>query len=329
MAGRGVLERTRELFGDRRVAAVGVAFLGVVVYLVLFVARVGGDFMYARFLIPVVPFFYFLIEGGLRLWGFGRPGREAIVPVVFLLLVGAVVFEKGNRDRLFDYDSIENPTPDDVFQYRGITDEHWYYTAPINYNRTRSMVETGEIVGRWLEPYFEGLDATFLLSSMNMIGYYGKFRTCIEKNGLTDETIAHEPLPPGERKTRRTGHVKFPSREYLVSRGVDFSLLYEPPGTRPYQKARFRLPDGMTFEATLVTYDRELVAELSRRMGRDFLYVDFEAFLDEYIANVLPERSEEALRRDFEEFRDYYFRHNEDPERLASFLKALGAAGSG
>lgn len=319
----GRLGAIRALLTDPVMAALLFALAGSVTYLVFFVAKVGGDFMFARFVIPVLPFLYFSIEAGVLLVLSRRP---ASIPVVFLILLAAVGLERFNRDVVYPNKTLVNPKPDDVFQHRGIADEHWYYTARINYNHTLSMIETGEIVGRFLEPYFEGLDATFLLSSQNVIAYYGRFQTCIEKNGLTDAFIAHRPITPEERRAVRTGHVKFPTYRYLIDRGTDFSLLYHPPALRPFQHAKFILPDGMEIPVAVLTYDRRLIDKLRHRCGKDFECVDFEAWLDRYIARDLPAKNLEDLRKDYLVFRDYYFRWNEDSPRERPFLEVLGEA---
>lgn len=51
-------EGTRERYDSPSITALVV----ITVYLLLFVARVGGDFMFARFMVPIVPFVYLVIE---------------------------------------------------------------------------------------------------------------------------------------------------------------------------------------------------------------------------------------------------------------------------
>ena len=61
--------------------------------------------------------------------------------------------------------------------------------------------------------------------------------------------------------------------------------------------------------------DRALMAELKRR-DPALQFVDFEAYLDEYLA-ALAEKSKEQVAADLASFRGYYFDHNDDPGRLS------------
>ena len=72
----------------------------------------------------------------------------------------------------------------------------------------------------------------------------------------------------------------------------------------------------------LVIYKIELMEELGRRPG-----IEFERFpdrLDAYLARVKSgEIGKERVRRDYREFKDFYFDHNDDAKRQASFEAAL------
>ncbi|MBI5154081.1 hypothetical protein HZA57_02495, partial [Candidatus Poribacteria bacterium] len=177
--------------------------------------------------------------------------------------------------------------------------------------------------GEWLRPVLEGTDATVLLVSQNVIAYYGHFPVCIELNGLTDEFIAHREIPAAERGSLRTGHLKYPTREYLLARGTDLSLFTRMSWCKEYQQGAFLLPGGKRIRFWFITYDRDLVAEIRRRCGTGVVFTDFEDYLDQYLAARLPAVPREQLMRDYTEFSDYYFRHNDDPGREGVFQAAL------
>jgi len=287
------------------------ALVAVLAYLVFFVARVGGDFMYGRFLIPALPFIYLLIEwGALRLYR----GRLQVAPFGFLLII-ALIFtvERGNRDRYL----LKRQGGDfTVREHRGILDERWYYTHGI-------LISEQQQMGEALAPYFAGLDATVLSRGQACLSYYARFKTCIENNGLTDAHIAHQPLA----RRGRVGHEKNASYDYLIERGVDFVFRRRLYRDKRYRVAFFTPPGGHLDRAEILTYHPRILSELKRRLGRNFYYMPFEAVLDDYILHELPRRPIEALREDYQEFREYYFLHNHDPERERPFLVRLSGAG--
>jgi len=75
------------------------------------------------------------------------------------------------------------------------------------------------------------------------------------------------------------------------------------------------------FPMRLVTWDRELMAELRRRVP-GLLVADFEAFLDAYLKDV-AQKPKEQVRSDYAKFTGFYFAHNDDPARKAAFEAAL------
>jgi hypothetical protein len=91
--------------------------------------------------------------------------------------------------------------------------------------------------------------------------------------------------------------------------------------------ALFLLAGGLRDRVEILTYDPRMLGELKRRMGDQFQYTPFDAYLDEYIRLELPTRPIEAVREDYREFRDYYFDRNPDPARQRPFLERLSGKG--
>jgi hypothetical protein len=297
-------------------------FTGVLAYLTLFVARVGGDFMYARFLVPMIPFVFFAIESSVcRLW----PGRRA--PTIVLLAAIAcslVLVEIPKRNDMLhtitDDIRAEGLTRQWYKSHKGIIDEHHLRTVvdPIRNDRA---------LGEFLEPYFRDLDVTVLLKGRACIGYYGKFKNCIEYYGLTDPLIAQSPL--GVRD--RVGHEKEATRDYILDRGVDFvfngSLLY-PDSLMQCQIAHLRPPDRELERIVQVpTYDSRLqktLAERFARSGNSTLGVEeFEPLLNAYVREDLWQVDRGKFLYDYALISDYYFRHNDDSRLEAEFIKRL------
>ena len=171
-------------------------------YSILFTAQVGGDFMYARFIIPVIPLVYFVIENSLK--RFKNPS----------LLIGVCVlvfFEISFRHNLF-YDAADKHKP--AFELKGITDEQWYWSHDLGGGL--NQIEYNEYVGEYLRNLFGERKFCVLLRGQASLGYYANFYTCIENAGLTDKYIARLP------GRGRIGHKKNATLEYMKQRGVNF-----------------------------------------------------------------------------------------------------------
>ncbi len=250
--------------------------------IVLTTAYVGGDFMFARFLLPATPFLALLAEHAVR-----RLGRLPFAWATLLILstlAGGIW-----RERTLRWPAMP----------RGITDERSVY-PPEDVAARRVHVAQ-------LAACFDSTDASFLvLSAQAALAYFARYPVAVEVNGLTDRTLARQPLAA----RGRPGHERKPSFEYLLERRIRFMVLHS--GSKPqrqYAAIRFG-----TLHGEIITYDRALM-ERARRC-EDVEFVDFPQYLDDYIQRA-PSLSANVLVRDLAAFRDYYFAHNRDPERLA------------
>lgn len=302
----GAARRLRSLVSDPRLSGVTFAFVGALAYGILFVARVGGDFMYARFVIPMVPFFMFLTESGLA---FFLEKRKRFCIAAFIIIAAVVgVGERAVRDGLMLEHKDGQITP---VTHKGIIDERHYYKYASTFDLEKKF-------GLIAAEYFKGLDVTVVLKGQAALGYYGKFKTCIECYGLTDEYIAHMPL----KSRSRVGHEKEAPYDYLIERGTDFQFGRKQYKRQVYRIVKFNM-GVVTVEAELLTYDKELITALASRFGKRMEYVDFEKMLDWYIQNRMPDLSHDQLKSDYEEYKEFYFMHNDDGGRESIFLDAL------
>jgi hypothetical protein len=65
---------------------------------------------------------------------------------------------------------------------------------------------------------------------------------------------------------------------------------------------------------------------LAEHFPREIRFTDFESYLDHWIPSM-DQRPVDQNRRAYERFRDYYFRHNQDPEREARITAWLASRG--
>jgi hypothetical protein len=226
-----------------------------------------------------------------------------------LLILAVMVAETPYRNHIMIEEKEGVPTP--IF-FRGIVDEHSYYT---DYH----TLHDERFAGTLLRPTFEDLDATVLLGGQACFGYYAGFRTLIEGAGLTDSTIAHQTIA----RRGRVGHEKQAPYDYLLERRVNFRFSRKPYKDDDYRIFGIVLTDQVAIAGEIITYDSALMRELAARLGRNIRFVPFEGYLDYYIENTLPTKTPADLAHDYAEFKEFYFDYNEDPERESAFRKAL------
>lgn len=303
----------RLFFGANALLAVGVvawalpggptqrpwARLVVGVYLgvyLLHIARAGGDFMYARFCVPLVPLACVGLERAVAL-GLRRDPRVALLAVAVPLGVAVAPTPAA----IFG-----DVSPDEVGAAGVVDERSWYPPEAVALARTQGAMLAECVSKTPVRTVYYGTQA--------MLMYYADLPYALEPHvGLTDHEVARMPPPPGV----RVGHGQKADTAYLRSREIDLALAYrlQLPLTRI---THVRLPEGI--EGRLLTYRRPVVAAL-RDCGAEVL--DFEAFLDEWIA-AIDTVDDDKVATAWGSFSDFYFDHNDDPEREAPFRRRLG-----
>ncbi|MFK7738905.1 MAG: hypothetical protein AB8H80_01180 [Planctomycetota bacterium] len=256
-----------------------------------FVAWVGGDFMFSRFLLPVLPALLIGWDFACQRW------RAAWLQPA--LAVGLVV---GLQLRV---------EPDGLDDHRKIVSDNRRISmkelAP-----GLTLVDASRIVGTYLRDLFADLDVRVAITGGHAnIAFRAEVPVAVEcAAGLTDAHIARLPAPRG-----KPGHDKPRDPRYLEKRGVHF--MFENNYLMPADPWRTVMFKSVGFPVRLVTWDRELMRELKRR-DPNIDVRDFEAVLDDYLGKAagLPRK---RVRADYAKFRRFYFEHNEDPEREAAF----------
>jgi hypothetical protein len=254
--------------------------------------------MFARLLVPVVPFLLLVLEYGLMSVFRRRPlyGRVAAL----VLLAGIAL------------------TPPPVTGERwshGIANERMYYSE----ERIAGLDHSAEVLGR----YFEGLPVRVAFyGDEARVVYKAGFPVAIESHaGLTDRQVAHQELS----RRGRVGHEKHASAEYLIETRAAHFTFSEVPGRLlrlndwiPEIVVRF---DGETYGRVL-HWDPAMMEALR---GRGVDVPDFLGAVDDTIQRLeqMPERQVALI---YERLKRFYFVHNDDPQRQSAFLTRLGDA---
>lgn len=266
-----------------------------------FVTRVGGDFMFARLLVPATPPLLAALD--LALVASASRAEKPILIAAAAYLAGLVLtpspFGTGPDGR---------PTRLD-----GITDEHAFYSPEEVATEERRAAAVAPIVaGLPLRVAFYGTQARLV--------YRTRIPVAIEGHtGLTDAFVAHQPI------TARgaVGHEKLAPAAYLLGeRRVHLTFSRVPTERLQLDEIipRVRASFGGVV-ARVLTWDPALYAELRRRGAN---IPDFPRTLDAYLAKELPGASRADAEINYARTRRFYFALVNDPAREAVFRYKLG-----
>ena len=279
----------RDLFTRRDALLALAAFAAFSTY----IAHSGGDYMFARRLVPALPFLFVFLDAAACSLPRGLGAASALAVVVGSFFPHSLLPE------------------DRRAYYHGITDERLHYPEAIVVVRREQ--------GRLARRVFQGIDvkASFA-GAMCMFAYYSDLPYLIEANGLTQYWAAERPLA---RRTNKIGHEKALSRDELREHGA--TLIFHrdlPPLMQP--EPRF---DEIFVERVLrvemLVYDDALMARLARIPGVTFRRID--DTLREAAADIRTMSCEDA-RASQESLSHFYLdRH---PERVPPIRDAVKAA---
>lgn len=300
-------------------------FAGSFVAYNLYVAKLGGDFMYGRFYVTLVPLYLLAAEALVhdlipRLAAKRRGPSTGQPPIrrTSLKLGGQALRWTAAAAGLgllaASTQAVTMIRPHQV-RWR-IADEATYHF--IQSWHPLSVAHHQEPVGKFFHRVLKdrGFEVVLGTGGPGTVGYHSRLPV-IDVRGLTDAYVARQPI--GRRA--RPGHEKLAPREYLLARGVHLlrtnarQKTFHPPRWRRLTQVglgRFQGQDPWQ----LAHYDRELMRRI-REQAPELRFVNFEAWLDRYIED-LPGRRPRTVARDLEWMRSYYFDHNDDPERLAA-----------
>ena len=278
---------------SRRTGWILAAFFGgTCVYL----ARVGGDFMFARFLLPISPLALLALES----WGRTQE-RVPFIAFSGVVLAGVLLARAPSDLDLFSLDDVG---------VAGVVEErNWY---------PREWVKEAQRWGGVVSTAAEGTDLRLAFhGTQAMLAYYTGVPYALEAHvGLTDRELARMAPKEG----MRLGHGLKADLPFLRSRGIDLRLDFrlEQPVTH-----LTAIDFGRGVTGRILTYRREVLDVLA---SRGVKFVDFPSFLDDYLAEM-DDMPVEKVRSEYASFQSYYFQHNDDPVRTAAFEARLQVGG--
>ncbi len=282
----------------------GLVLLLFVAPYVAFVIWVGGDFMFGRFLLPVMPLLLLALDVLLA----RRP---------WLGLAGMVVALGGTCWR-------HDPARiDDYLNGFGYSDNR---AISFQIYEGKTLVEFSRGGGHEVAGLFAGLPVRIGIAGGHAnFAWRWQVPVAVEcAAGLTDAYIAHLPIPGRSMVGHERNWHLYPG--YLERRGVHFMLEQSyGTGNEAVDSARSItfFPNGpFAIPARIVVWDRELMAELRRRQP-ELLCVDLEHEIDRYLTQVMPTRDKAQVRADYAALRQFYFDHNDDAARRAAFENYL------
>ncbi|PJZ29740.1 hypothetical protein [Leptospira kmetyi] len=289
----------RKQFFQTKNATKNVDWILLVLFPVLYAGYytwIGGDFMFSRFYLPILPLVFVWSEREIYALQKTQP-RWKKIGNVFLYGIPLLI--------LLRWDIYKgSPLP----VVHEIADENQIY-------KRESTERVKNRILPW-KKHFESskVRVAFAGSECILIYYLNPILAIETEAGLTDPVIARTQT----KERGRVGHGKTTPLQYLKDRNVHL-LLYSD-GLPPKKEYDEFLTGDFSAPWRILTYSPAVMKELLKISA--FQAVDFESYLDSYkyeYENLNPPTRKEK----FSEFESYYFRTGEDKIRENWFRKKL------
>jgi hypothetical protein len=279
-------------------------FLASFVVYNVYVMKVGGDFMFGRFYVTLLPLIALALSGAihalLRLEVRMHLAGYALAGVLIGTAGGVSIIRAGE------------------VQW-GISDERTLY--PVERWHPLRIAHSNFRVAQMLRAWRDaGLDLRIATSGIGMVGYYSRMEV-IDLVGLTDAHVAHQRVD----RRGRPGHEKHADGAYIERRMPH--LVRDPyHPTRHEKLVAFHFGSAIAHRTWYVYHhDRAVMARI-KQLSPGVRFQRFDKYLDRYIKRELRKRTVKELRGDARFFERFYFNHNDDPELLQRWQKALTKA---
>lgn len=211
----------------------------------LYVAHSGGDFMYGRRMVMVLPCWLLVAEELLAALS-PRSARGIALAALLACALPASIYAR--------------PTE----RLRGIAQEHAFY-PPSTIALRRAQGERAAVLfaGTPLRAMFSG--------GMCMFAYYSQLPWLAEMTGLTHYSLARQPLA----ERGHVGHEKRADDAWLRAHGVDMVFLRDtPPAAAASGRDPLLVRFGNRLSARLVVYRHEVMDPLRERVDVDFVPIE-------------------------------------------------------
>ncbi len=222
---------------------------GCILIVLIHVIRVGGDFMFARFMLPLTP--YILVMASNALKDFYREKKTYFVTSISILTAFSLLLCRPSEElKTFENGQVG---------IQGITEERFWYPPDV--------VEQAKQEGNKLKEVFQGTDVRVVILGMQaMLMYYAELPYVLEgMNGLTDHELARR-----KSEVNRVGHGHRMSAVYMQERNIDLFIdfrLQQP--THPF----FQIQLTSNLGGQLFTYRRSLLDIIQER-GVQFVRIE-------------------------------------------------------
>lgn len=268
---------------------------------VVYVTKIGGDFMLGRLFVPVLPVLFLMAECGVRdlfahrSWWVRPLGIVGLAGLCFAAIPVKVIKPAEKAWHVADertfYPTSKVPLAPQCSY------AHWARTL------------NQHVVKRNVRP-------KIAFASAGIIAYETGL-PIIDNFGLTDRHIAHLPI----RQRGRPGHEKHASPTYLIFRNVDISE--GPVYPEPYARKTTIVIDGLIF--SLASFKANILDPLKGNPQIRFL--DIRDDISEYDPNrALAEGGLPALECDLWFYEQYYFSNNTDENRRHALRQRVTTA---
>ena len=264
------------------------AFFGFVAY----VAHSGGDFMFARRLLPAMPFLFLVLEDLLL----SLPGRVLQTIFVFSVLAACFPYPIYPKEPHF---------------IRGVANEPAFYSQPyIEARHAQAKVAARALAGLPVRAVFK--------AGMCMFGYYSDLPYLAEPHGLTQYSLAKKPLTTRS----RVGHEKSVDDQWATENNIHLVFSYAlPPVPRSAPRRGDEIYFGALLKAKIWIYRDAIMDRLRDNPAVSFMPI--EETLAAARREMEPAPYAEAQRL-YDYLERFYFRTaSPEKQRLAGEFRQL------
>ena len=252
-------------------------FLGTAALFLSYLVEVGGDFMFARRVIPAVPLLLLALEAAICRIPTARM-RHGLAAAA---LVGA---------------ALPIPLFDGTGRISGVSDEPAFYPPEyVAMRKQQAELVSGALAGTDVRAAFEG--------GMCMFGYYSGLPYLVETSGLTQYSLAKQSLV----KRGRPGHEKGADGRWLTENEIHlvFSQVWPLVERDSNQRRLDEVTFGDLIRARIHIYSDDVMDALRNRP--DISFVPIEEVL-KISARLIEQRSLAESEIIYAGLVDYYFR---------------------